>query len=90
MAKFFLLLGKNDGNKRRYFSSFPFLNLETREYPSVFSDFFLLISGLSQILSDLFHILSDVFKIAWEEIRKKSLKIAQTSGRFIKTDGLFR
>ena len=67
MAKFFLLLGKNNGNKRRYFSSFPFLILETREFSSVFSDFFFLISGLSPILSDLFHILSDVFKIPWEE-----------------------
>jgi len=28
MDKFFLLLGKNDGNKRRKFSTFPFSNFE--------------------------------------------------------------
>lgn len=60
MAKFFLLLGKNNGNKRRKFSSFPFSNFEKREYFTAFSAF-------STILSDIFPILSDVFKILWEE-----------------------
>ena len=51
---------KNDGNKRRKFSSFPFSNFEKREHSAAFSDF-------STILSDIFQILSDVFEIPREE-----------------------
>ena len=60
MSKFFLLLEKNDGNKRRKFSSFPFSNFEKKEHSAAFSDF-------STILSDIFQILSDVFEIPREE-----------------------
>ena len=60
MSKFFLLLEKNDGNKRRKFSSFPFSNFGKRVYSTAFSDF-------STILSDIFPILSDVFEIPREE-----------------------
>ena len=74
MAKFFLLLGKNNGYKRRNFSSFLSANFETREYSSVFSDFFLIFSDLSPNFSEISPISSvgnkipsDVFKIAWEE-----------------------
>lgn len=56
MAKFFLLLGKNNGYKRRNFSSFFSVNFETRVYSSVFS-------VLSPIFSDGNKIPSDVFKI---------------------------
>ena len=103
MGKFFLLLGKNNGHKRRDFSSFPFSNLETREYSSDFSNFFLIFSDpspnfseISPILSDENKIPSDVFKIAreekeipWDIIRKMSLKIARTTCRFIINDVLF-
>lgn len=60
MAKFFLLLEKNDGNKRRKSSSFPFSNFEKREHSTAFSAF-------STILSDISPILSDVFEIPREE-----------------------
>ncbi len=60
MAKFFLLLGENNGNKRRNFSSFTFSSLDKKEFSPIFS-------ALSQILSGVFPILSDVFKIPREE-----------------------
>ena len=67
MAKFFLLLEKNDGNKRRKFSSFPFSNFEKTEYSTVFSDLSLNFSRLSPILLDANKTPSGVFKIAREE-----------------------
>ena len=60
MSKFFLLLEKNDGNKRSKSSPFPFSNFEKREHSTAFSAF-------STILSDISPILSDVFEIPREE-----------------------
>ncbi len=67
MAKFFLLLEKNDGNKRRKFSSFSFSNFEKTEYSTVFSELSLNFSRLYSILLDANKTPSGVFKIASEE-----------------------
>lgn len=67
MTKFFLLLEKNDGNKRRKYSSFPFSNFEKMEYTTAFSDLSLNFSRLSPILLDANKTPSGVFKIAREE-----------------------
>ena len=74
MVKFFLLLGKNDSNKRREYFPFQPANFETREFSSAFSALFLIFSELSPILSlaiyvpsDENKIPSDVFKIPREE-----------------------
>lgn len=56
MTKFFLLLEKNDGNKRRKSSPFPFSNFEKREHSTAFSAFSTILSDISQILSDVFEI----------------------------------
>ena len=67
MAKFFLLLGKSDGNKLRNCPSFPFSNFEIREYSSVLFDFFSHLSVFIPIISDENKIPSDVFEILREE-----------------------